>query len=255
MLSLSRRQFSAGALTEMAVFAFCCTSTMLLAALLHLGPYGIGSVSVLVPAVQFALIMTALGVVFSLFRVGEPKSLSVVFVRTAIVLAVGFPIAYVVFGHVTGGSLARQVLASASLYALASVVLIRAAISTVLGAGVGLQRVLIVGTGPEALAVERVINQTGPRRSVVVGFYPAGTDDDPVGVDVGSSTRRAFRARSNCLRSSSALRSTRSSSRCASSVVGSCRFGICWSAASAVCRCTICRHFTSAFAAKCRSNR
>jgi len=192
VLSLSRRQFSAGALAEMAVFAFCCTSTMLLAALLHLGPYGIGSVSVLVPAVQFALIMTALGVVFSLFRVGEPKSLSVVFVRTAIVLAVGFPIAYVVFGHVTGGSLARQVLASASLYALASVVLIRAAISTVLDAGIGLQRVLIVGSGPEALAVERVINQTGPRRSVVVGFYPAGTDDDPVGVDVGSSSAVRF---------------------------------------------------------------
>jgi sugar transferase (PEP-CTERM system associated) len=190
VLSLSRRQFSAGALTEMAVFAFCCTSTMLLAALLHLGPYGIGSVSVVVPAIQFALIMTALGVVFSLFRVGEPKSLSVVFIRTTIVLAVGFPIAYVVFGHVTGGSLARQILASASLYALASVVLIRAAISTVLDTGIGLQRVLIVGTGPEALAVERAINQMGPRRSVVVGFYPTGTDDDPAGVNVGGTASR-----------------------------------------------------------------
>ena len=45
-------------------------------------------------ALQFALIMTALGVVFSLFRVGEPKSLTVVFLRTAVVLAVGFPITY-----------------------------------------------------------------------------------------------------------------------------------------------------------------
>ncbi|MBA2411766.1 MAG: hypothetical protein H0V63_02940, partial [Burkholderiaceae bacterium] len=179
MLSLSRRRFSAGALTEMAVFAACCITTMLLAADLHLGPYGVGTTSVLVPAVQFALIMTALGVIFSLFRVGEPKSLTVVFARTAVVLAVGFPIAYSLFGYVTGGPVAREVLGTASLYALAGVVLIRTAISAVLGAGVGLQRVLIVGTGPDALAVERAISK-GPRRSVVVGFYPAGPDDDAV---------------------------------------------------------------------------
>jgi sugar transferase (PEP-CTERM system associated) len=51
------------------------------------------------------------------------------------------------------------------------------------GTGVGLQRVLIVGTGAEALAVERVINQ-GPRQSVVVGFYPAGADDGVVMRDI-----------------------------------------------------------------------
>ena len=182
MLSLSRRQFSAGALTEIAVFAACCVATMLLAADLHLGPYGLGTGSVLIPAVQFALIMTALGVVFSLFRIGESKSLSVVFARTAVVLAVGFPIAYVMFGYVAGGSEAREVLGTASLYALAGVVLIRTAMSAALGAGVGLRRILIIGGGPDALAVERAINQ-GPRRSVVVGFYPVSSDEAPVARD------------------------------------------------------------------------
>ncbi len=179
MLSLSRRQFSAGALTEMAVFAGCCTATMLLATVLHLGPYGVPAATILIPAMQFGLILTALGVAFGLFRVGEPKSLTVVFVRTAIVLAVGFPIAYALFGYVAGGSTARVVLATASLYTLAAVVLIRTAVSTVLGTGVGLKRVLIVGTGAEAIAVERVLNQMGPRRSVVVGFYSAGPEDTP----------------------------------------------------------------------------
>lgn len=185
MLSLSRRRFSAGTLTEMAVFAGCCTVTMLLAALLHLGPYGVGTASLLIPAMQYAFIMTTLGVVFSLFRVGEPKSLTVVFVRTAIVLSVGFPIAYVLFDHVAGGSVAREILGTASLYTLASVVLIRTTVSTALGAGFGLQRILIVGTGSEALAVERVIDQLGPRRSVVVGFYPAGTDAGAAAGEIG----------------------------------------------------------------------
>ena len=179
MLSLSRRQFSAGALTEVAVFAGCCISTMLLAVLLHLGPYGVPAQSVFIPAVEFAAIMTSLGVIFALFRVGEPKPLTVIFVRTAIVLAVGFPIAYAAFGYVPGGSTARQVLGSASMYALASVVLIRAAASMVLEAGAGLQRILIVGTGTEAVAVEKVINEMGPRRAVVVGFYAAGIEDVP----------------------------------------------------------------------------
>jgi sugar transferase (PEP-CTERM system associated) len=170
-------------LTEMAVFAACCTTTMLLAVNLHLGPYGVGTTSVMIPAVQFALIMTALGIVFSLFRVGEPKSLTVVFFRTAAVLAVGFPIAYALFGYDAEGAVARQVLGSACLYALAGVVLIRFAVSALQGTGVGLQRVLIIGTGAEALAVERAIDQE-PRRSVVVGFYPAGPDDGVVTRDV-----------------------------------------------------------------------
>lgn len=170
----------------MAVFAGCCTAAMLFGALLHLGPYGFAPTSIVIPAIQFALIMTALGVVFSLFRVGEPKSVTVVFVRTAIVLAVGFPIAYGWFGHIAGGSVARQLLGAASLYALASVVLIRTTVSTVLGAGVGLQRILIVGTGAEALAVGRVIDQMGPRRSVVVGFYSAGAEDPPGAPDANA---------------------------------------------------------------------
>ncbi len=183
MLSLSRRRFSAGALTEMAVFAACCTLTMLLAVNLHLGPYGVVTTKAMIPAVQFALIMTALGVVFSLFRVGEPKSLTVVFLRTGAVLTVGFPITYALVGYDAEGAIARQVLGSACLYALAGVVLIRTAVSALQGTGVGLQRILIVGTGPEAVAVERVIDQ-GPRRAVVVGFYPAGPDDGVVMHDV-----------------------------------------------------------------------
>lgn len=150
---------------------------MLIAETLHLVTADIGGHSMLIPAVQFALIMTALGVVFSLFRVGELKSMAVILLRTTIVLAVGYPVAFVLFGYVQGGSVAREVLGSASLYTLAGVMFIRMGISTVLGAGVGMQRVLIIGTGPEALAVEQTINQLGPRRSVVVGFYPAGADE------------------------------------------------------------------------------
>ena len=190
----------------MVVFAACCISTMLLAVLLHLGPYGVPSQSVFVPAVQFAAIMTTLGVIFALFRVGEPKSLTVIFVRTVIVLAVGFPIAYAAFGYVSGGSTARQVLGSASLYALASVVLIRAAVSH----GAGSRCRLAADTdcrhrcrsargrkshqcdGSAAIRCRRVLSGGSERMRRTVA---------PPKVRLGF-----FRARSNCLPSSSASR-------------------------------------------------
>jgi sugar transferase (PEP-CTERM system associated) len=40
--------------------------------------------------------------------------------------------------------------------------------------GLGARRTLIIGTGPEALAVEELIERHGARGSAVVGFYPAG---------------------------------------------------------------------------------
>jgi len=175
----------------MTVFAGCCVSAMLIAETLHLVTAEGSGTSMLIPAVQFALIMTAMGVVFSLFRVGEPKSTAVILVRTTIVLAVGYPLAFMLFGYVEGGSVARDVLGSACLYTLAAVMFIRMGISTVHGAGVGTQRVLIIGTGPEALAVEHTIKQMGPRGPVVVGFYPAGAEEAAQAVPVteGRATR------------------------------------------------------------------
>ena len=71
---------------------------MLLAVSIQLAPYGVSTVSAIVPALAFALIITAVGTMFGLFRGGERRPLQVVFSRTLLALAVGVPICYVVFG-------------------------------------------------------------------------------------------------------------------------------------------------------------
>lgn len=149
---------------------------MLLSVAMQLGPYGVSAPSFLVPSLAFSAIMTALAAAFGLFRVGERKSLGIVVSRTMIVLCVGFPIAYVMFGFLPDGATARSVLGYAALYTLASVILVRPTVLAAVEAGAGPRRVLIVGTGPEALAVERAIEQLGPHRPMVVGFYPTGSD-------------------------------------------------------------------------------
>jgi hypothetical protein len=143
-------------------------------------PGGVKPSATFGPTVGFAVIMTALAMVLGLFRIDERASLALVLSRTMMVLAIGFPIAYLFFTFVPGGRTARDVLGYAGLYTLSGVILMRAAISAVLGVGVGARRVLIIGTGEEALAVEDALGQMGPRRSVVVGFYPTGSDEPPV---------------------------------------------------------------------------
>jgi len=153
---------------------------MWLAVAVQLGPYGVKPSTTFGPTVGFAVIMTALAMVLGLFRIDERASLALVLSRTMMVLAIGFPIAYLFFTFVPDGRAARAVLGYAGLYTLSGVILMRAAISAVLGVGIGARRVLIIGTGEEALAVEDALGLMGPRRSVVVGFYPTGSDEPPV---------------------------------------------------------------------------
>jgi sugar transferase (PEP-CTERM system associated) len=124
--------------------------------------------------------LTVLAIVLGLFRIDEHASLALVLSRTMTVLAIGFPVAYMFFTFVPDWRTARSVLGYAGLYTLSGVILMRAAVSAVLGVGIGARRVLIIGTGEEALAVEDALGQMGPRRSVVVGFYPTGIDEPPV---------------------------------------------------------------------------
>lgn len=178
MISISRRPLSVASFADMGLFAAFCVAAMLLAVALQLGPYGVSAVGTWLPAVAFAGITSAVGTMFGLFRTGERKSLSVVVTRSMLALAVGVPICYALFSVLPESSAPRSVLPYAALFTLAGVILIRPLLVAAVTTSVGTRRILIVGTGPEALAVEEIIEAQGPRRAVVVGFYPAGAPDE-----------------------------------------------------------------------------
>jgi len=155
-----------------------CIASMLLAVSIQLGPYGISVRSVFAPALVFALVSTAVGTMFGLFRGGERKSLSVVLTRTLLALTIAMPVCYVVFGGWSQGQASRTLLPYAALFTLAAVIVVRPVVLTALVRGFGARRTLIIGTGAEALAVEELIERNGPRGAVVVGFYSAGGLDE-----------------------------------------------------------------------------
>jgi len=179
---------SVASFADMGLFAAFCILSMLLAVVMQLGPYGLGGTVALLPTLAFAGITSAIGTMFGLFRAGEKKSLAVVVTRTMLALAVGVPICYALFGFLPGASGPRSVLPYAALFTLASVILVRPLLVAAVATSVGTRRMLIVGTGPEALAVEEIIESQGPRRAVVVGFYPAGAPSEQT---VGDRAGRA----------------------------------------------------------------
>ena len=84
MISISRRPLSVASFADMGLFAAFCIAAMLLAVSIQLGPYGIAPQSAFLSALEFALVTTAVGTMFGLFRSDERKSLAVVFTRTAL---------------------------------------------------------------------------------------------------------------------------------------------------------------------------
>jgi sugar transferase (PEP-CTERM system associated) len=158
----------------MALFAAFCVVSMLLAVSVQLGPYGVPAQSAVFIALQFALVTTVVGTMFGLFRSGERKSLAVVFTRSLLAVAVGVPVCYVVFGLEPRAEPFRPVLPYAALFTLSAVILVRPILVAALASSLGARRSLIIGTGPEARAVEEMIENHGSKGAVVVGFYPAG---------------------------------------------------------------------------------
>lgn len=179
MISLSRRPTPVASFADMGLFAAFCFASMLLAVSIQLGPYGTSPQSVVVPALAFALVVTAVGTMFGLFRGAERKPLQVVFTRTLLSLAVGVPVCYFLYGALPQVGAPRALLPYAALFTLASVILVRPVLLAALVSGLGQRRALIVGSGEDALAVEELIERHGSRGSTVVGFYTAGTPEEP----------------------------------------------------------------------------
>ncbi|HUL68365.1 MAG TPA: TIGR03013 family XrtA/PEP-CTERM system glycosyltransferase, partial [Burkholderiaceae bacterium] len=95
--------------------------------------------------------------------------------RIVLALGIGLPVAYLLFTALPNGALVRSVLGYALLYAFCGMVLVRQAVQVFSRLGVGAKRVLIVGTGTEAVTVEESLQTLRHPRFDVVGFYQTST--------------------------------------------------------------------------------
>lgn len=177
MVRVFRHHIPVGTIIQLLADAGIFLGSVLLGVYVQLAPYGASALTVFEAGIVFALLMLALNSAFGLYRRDEAVTFAVIVGRLLLALALGSPLAYLLFYLMPGGQSAQMVLGYTLLYAACGQILLRQVMFTARSAGVGARRVLIVGTGPEAKTVEESLRTIGYPRYAVVGFYQAGAGD------------------------------------------------------------------------------
>jgi sugar transferase (PEP-CTERM system associated) len=179
MFTVFRHHVPVGTVLQLAADAALFFGAVLLAVFVQFTPYGADVSDSLVPAAVFALLMTGLSSVFGLYRRDLATTLPQTAYRALFALLLGLPLAYLILAALPNGAAVRSVLGYALLYAFCGLVLLRQSAHAVVSLGIGAKRVLIVGTGSEAVTVEKSLQTLQYPRIDVVGFYQTSAAQAP----------------------------------------------------------------------------
>jgi len=180
VVKVFRHHVPVGSVVQIVAEGLLFFSSVLLAVFIQLSPYGVDAAAVLIPAAIFATLMTSLNTAFGLYR----RELATTFAQTVgrilLALVAGMPVAYFLFAVLPNGVSLRPVLGYALLYAFCGMVLVRQSVQVFSRLGVGAKRVLVVGTGREAVTVEENLRKLRHPRFDVVGFYQTTSTQGPI---------------------------------------------------------------------------
>ena len=161
----------------------CFIAVLVAAALLPVGSFATsgGPLAVsqlLLPAAAFAVFMALLYSFVGIYRRGAISvSLLALLGRGLLAVLMGSTVAYLALEAEGSGRFALPLVAYAVPMMVMGVAIVRGLVFLSRRAAVGVRRVLIVGTGPEAQGVARELASGGSSRHAIVGFYPAAGHD------------------------------------------------------------------------------
>ncbi|MDD2872737.1 MAG: TIGR03013 family PEP-CTERM/XrtA system glycosyltransferase [Azoarcus sp.] len=139
--------------------------------------------SVVVPSgLIFAFLMVALNSAMGLYRPAAQYSHRAAIARVLFSVLVSLPVAYGVFRWLPWSGFDSGAMQASVLLMLGVVLSMRALVNRRQTSSLFAPRVLILGTGPDALAVQRALANPAQGGMEIVGFYSGG-GDDPVEVD------------------------------------------------------------------------
>lgn len=133
---------------------------------------------VLLPALMFASLMVLISLGLGLYRPDVSVNAIRFIASRAFALVIGLPIAYVAFYLVPHSNLFQDALANSLLLAISGLVLVRGFVFSSIRADLFTHRILIVGTGPEACAVESALDKSKGAGIVVAAFYPLSRSEN-----------------------------------------------------------------------------
>jgi len=174
MIKLFRHHVSFGSLLVLSADTLLLLLVVPITVIAHGGGSLKHLVDTLVPGFIFAGLMLSLNGSLGLYRREGGSGSGTHLGRVLLAVAIGVPLAYLLFSVTPNGYAAREAIGYTILYTLAGLVVLRQLTSWASSSGVGVRRVLIVGTGEEAAGVERALANIGYPSLAIVGFYPTG---------------------------------------------------------------------------------
>ncbi len=185
MIKLFKHHVSVGSLLVLSADVLLLLLVVPLAVLMHGGPAARELVDLLIPAFVFACLMLALNSSLGLYRREGGAAFRTHLGRVLLAVAIGIPVAYMLFSVTPHGYAARNALGYTVVFTLSGLILLRQFAFWATDAGVGAKRVLIVGTGDEAAGVERALATLGYPSMAIVGFYPTANEIEGRAVPAG----------------------------------------------------------------------
>jgi len=130
------------------------------------------SLNAIAPGFVFAILMVCLNAAFGLYRRDRRLPFGESVLRQIGALAVGLPIAWIALRVLPGGLVFQDVFLPAVLIGFAGLLAVRQLMMSRAARLVMPYRVLVLGTGPEAQAVETSLAVASPPGLDLAGFYP-----------------------------------------------------------------------------------
>lgn len=134
------------------------------------------SSSMLLPALFFASLMVMINVFFGVYRFEKPLSQRDFFQRKLIALFAGVPTAYLAFFLMPDSDVYQHAVGLTAFFALGGGLVLHLGFYSTSRSGIFATRILIVGTGREAMAVKKALSRLPSHEVQVVGFYPLGAE-------------------------------------------------------------------------------
>ncbi len=126
-----------------------------------------------IPALAFSVLMLGMNGAMGSYQREMSSGFWPWIKRALLAVVLGLPLAYAVFAVLPNGSYAQDSIGYTLAGTMGGVILLRRGIFWASTVGIGVKRVLIVGTGAEAQSVEAGLEKLGYPRIAIVGFYPA----------------------------------------------------------------------------------
>jgi sugar transferase (PEP-CTERM system associated) len=177
MLRLFRHHIPLSSVLQLLFDGVLFFAAMMTAAWTQMGPYGAEIPSYVAPAVIFSVVMTCVGAALGLYQRDETASAGVFIGRALLAVTAGFATAYMAMQMLPAGQGLKGATWLASLYAFIGLLATRRAARWISPLSSPSTRVLVVGTGSDAIEVAHVLRERGAHGSEVVGFYE--TADSP----------------------------------------------------------------------------